>query len=214
MKSKLLIAVLAIALLAVSIQLINAQNSGQQQPADDSGAYQTILSRTSVRAYTDQKVEKDKIEKLLRAAMAAPTAVNKQPWHFVVIEDKHVLEQIAEEIPTAKMAARAPLAITVCGDMEKALDGEGRDFWIQDASAATENLLLAAHAMGLGAVWTSVYPIKDKVDATRALLKLPETIVPLGTIVIGYPKEKPLPKDKWKPENVSYNTFGGKDAAE
>lgn len=214
MKSKLLIAVLAIALLAVSIQLINAQNSGQQQPADDSGAYQTILSRTSVRAYTDQKVEKDKIEKLLRAAMAAPTAVNKQPWHFVVIEDKHVLEQIAEEIPTAKMAARAPLAITVCGDMEKALDGEGRDFWVQDASAATENLLLAAHAMGLGAVWTSVYPIKDKVDATRALLKLPETIVPLGTIVIGYPKEKPLPKDKWKPENVSYNTFGGKNTAE
>lgn len=214
MKSKLLIAVLAIALLAVSIQLINAQNSGQQQPADDSGAYQTILSRTSVRAYTDQKVEKAKIEKLLRAAMAAPTAVNKQPWHFVVIEDKHVLEQIAEEIPTAKMAARAPLAITVCGDMEKALDGEGRDFWVQDASAATENLLLAAHAMGLGAVWTSVYPIKDKVDATRALLKLPETIVPLGTIVIGYPKEKPLPKDKWKPENVSYNTFGGKNTAE
>ena len=214
MKSKLLIAVLAIALLAVSIQLINAQNSGQQQPADDSGAYQTILSRTSVRAYTDQKVEKDKIEKLLRAAMAAPTAVNKQPWHFVVIEDKHVLEQIAEEIPTAKMAARAPLAITICGDMEKALDGEGRDFWVQDASAATENLLLAAHAMGLGAVWTSVYPIKDKVEATRALLKLPETIVPLGTIVIGYPKEKPLSKDKWKPENVSYNTFGGKNAAE
>ena len=214
MKSKLLIAVLAIALLAVSIQLINAQNSGQQQPANDSGAYQTILSRTSVRAYTDQKVEKDKIEKLLRAAMAAPTAVNKQPWHFVVIEDKHVLEQIAEEIPTAKMAARAPLAITVCGDMEKAQDGEARGFWVQDASAATENLLLAAHAMGLGAVWTSVYPIKDKVDATRALLKLPETIVPLGTIVIGYPKEKPLPKDKWKPENVSYNTFGGKNTAE
>ena len=214
MKSKLLIAVLAIALLAVSIQLISTQNSGQQQPANDSGAYQTILSRTSVRAYTDQKVEKAKIEKLLRAAMAAPTAVNKQPWHFVVIEDKHILEQIAEEIPTAKMAARAPLAITVCGDMKKALDGEGRDFWIQDASAATENLLLAAHAMGLGAVWTSVYPIKDKVEATRALLKLPETIVPLGTIVIGYPKEKPLPKDKWKPENVSYNTFGGKNTAE
>lgn len=214
MKSKLLIAVLAIALLAVSIQLINAQNSGQQQPANDSGAYQTILSRTSVRAYTDQKVEKAKIEKLLRAAMAAPTAVNKQAWHFVVIEDKHILEQIAEEIPTAKMAARAPLAITVCGDMKKALDGEGRDFWVQDASAATENLLLTAHAMGLGAVWTGVYPIKDKVEATRALLKLPETIVPLGTIVIGYPKEKPLPKDKWKPENVSYNTFGGKDAAE
>lgn len=214
MKSKLLIAILAIALLAVSIQLINAQNSGQQQPVNDSGAYQTILSRTSVRAYTDQKVEKDKIEKLLRAAMAAPTAVNKQPWHFVVIEDKHVLEQIAEEIPTAKMAARTPLAITICGDMEKALDGEGRDFWVQDASAATENLLLAAHAMGLGAVWTGVYPIKDKVDATRALLKLPETIIPLGTIVIGYPKETPQPKDKWKPENVSYNTFGGKNAAE
>lgn len=207
-------AALAIALLAVSIQLTSAKSDSRQQTADDAAVYQAILSRTSVRAYTEQAVEKAKVEKMLRAAMAAPSAVNKQPWHFVVINNKNTLGQIARLTPNTGMAAGAPLAIVVCGDMKKALDGEGRDFWVQDVSAATENLLLEAHALGLGAVWTGVYPIKDKVKAIRELLKLPETIVPLTTVVIGYPKEAPRPKDKWKPANISYNTFGGKDVAE
>ena len=101
----------------------------------------------------------------------------------------------------------ATLAIVVCGNVDKALEGPGRDFWIQDCSAATENILLAAHALGLGAVWTGCYPIEERVANVSQILCLPENIIPLSVIVMGYPNEAPAPKDKWKPENVSYNQF-------
>lgn len=168
------------------------------------------MTRTSIRNYTDRKVSADTIVKLLCAGMAAPTTVNKQPWHFVVVTDKDRLTGLATANPNAGMAAKAPLAIVVCGDMKKTLEGGGRAFWIQDCSAATENILLAAHAHGLGAVWTSTYPNEERVTAVAEVLKLPETIIPLCTIAIGYPSEQPQPKDKWNPENVSYNEFGGK----
>jgi nitroreductase len=106
---------------------------------------------------------------------------------------------------------KAPLAIVVCGDMTKALAGGGREFWVQDASAATENILLAAHALGLGAVWTGTYPSKDRSAKVAELLKMPDTLIPLNTIVIGYPAENPAPKDKWNPQNISYNFYGGKE---
>jgi nitroreductase len=105
------------------------------------------------------------------------------------------------------MAARAPLAIVVCGDKTKALT-RVPDYWVQDVAAATENILLAAHALGLGSVWTGVYPMDDRVAAVSKAVGLPETIVPLCVIVIGHPDESPMPKDKWKPENVSYNEYG------
>lgn len=173
-------------------------------------ALQNIMTRTSIRKFKSQAVESDKIETMLRAAMAAPTAVNKQPWHFVVVNDRQVLDRLAGQGRRGDMLRNAPLAIVVCGNMEKALDGEAADFWIQDVSAATENLLLAAHAMGLGAVWTGVYPIKDRVNQVAQAMGTPEQIVPFCAIVIGYPDEQPQPKDKWKPENVSYNQYGGK----
>jgi len=171
---------------------------------------ENIMTRTSVRDYTDQTISADTIEMLLRAGMAAPTAVNKQPWHFVVVNSREKLDQLAQTNPYAKMLEKAPLAIVVCGDMSKALEGEARAFWIQDCSAATENILLAAHALGLGAVWTGLYPDEERVDAVSEVLKLTDNIIPLCTIVIGYPAEQPQPKDKWKPENVSYNELGGK----
>lgn len=171
---------------------------------------ETIMTRTSVRKYADRSVEKEKIEAMLRAGMAAPTAVNKQPWHFVVINDKAKLNELAAANPRAKMLQAAPLAIVVCGDMTKALQGKGQEYWIQDCSAATENILLAAHAQGLGAVWTGVYPMDNRIQPLSKTLKLPETVIPLCTIVIGYPAEQPKPKDKWKPENVSYNEYGQK----
>lgn len=167
-----------------------------------------IMTRTSIRAYTDKAVSNDTIELLLRAGMAAPTAVNKQPWHFVAITDKEKLTGIATANPNAGMAAQAPLVIVVCGNLDKALEGPAQAYWIQDCSAATENILLAAHGLGLGAVWTGLHPSEKRVQAVSELLKLPETIVPLCAIVIGYPAEHPQPKDKWKPENVSYNEFG------
>lgn len=178
---------------------------------DDKGkaAVENIMTRTSIRAYTEQPIAADTIEMLLKAGMAAPTAMNGQPWHFVSINDKAKLAELAGENPRGgRMLKEAPLAIVVCGDMTKTRDGKAREFWVQDCSAATENILLAAHALGLGAVWTAAYPMDERMAEISKALKLPETLVPLCTIIIGHPAEQPEPKDKWKPENVSYNEYG------
>ena len=181
-----------------------------QQKAESDAAIKNIMTRTSVRKYTNEAVSKADIETMLRAGMAAPTAVNKQPWHFVVVTDREQLNALAAANRGTGMAAKAPLAIVVCGDMQKTLPGVGQGFWVQDCSAATENILLAANALGLGAVWTGLYPNEDRANAVRDIVKAPEHIVPLCVIVIGHPADNPTPKDKWKPENVSYNKFGEK----
>ena len=189
---------LAMCVLNVSAQCENCSNE----------AIKNIMTRTSIRKYTDQPVSKTDIETLLRAGMAAPTAVNRQPWHFVAVTDKAKLKELSGG--RGGMLEQCALAIVVCGNMEKTMKGKGQEFWIQDCSAATENILLAANALGLGAVWTGGYPMEERVASISKALKLPETIIPLCTIVIGYPAESPTPKDKWKPENISYNEFGGK----
>ena len=179
-----------------------------QQKSEAQVAINNITTRTSIRQYTDETVSKADIETLLRAGMAAPTAVNRQPWHFVAVTDKAKLAELAGR--RGGMIKQAGVAIVVCGNMDKAMQGPGQAFWVQDCSAATENILLAANAIGLGAVWTGCYPMDDRVAEVSKTLKLPETIVPLCVIAIGHPAEQPAPKDKWKPENVSYNEFGGK----
>ncbi|HPT11661.1 MAG TPA: nitroreductase family protein [Bacteroidales bacterium] len=166
-----------------------------------------IYTRTSVRSYEGREIEKDKVEQMLRAAMSAPTAMNKQPWAFIVVNDRAVLNSLADSLPHAKMAAEAPVAIVVCGDLSKVLEGEASTYWIQDASAATENLLLAAHGLGLGAVWTGVYPNQRRVEAVKAILNLPENIIPLNVIPVGYPKGPQAPKDKWNTDNIHYNKW-------
>ena len=190
------------------LALVLTTGATAQESRDAQAVINNIMTRTSVRKYTQETVSKENIKTMLRAGMAAPTAVNKQPWHFVVVTDREQLNALAAANRGSGMAAKAPLAIVVCGDMEKALPGTGRGFWVQDCSAATENILLAAHALGLGAVWTGLYPNEERANAIREILKAPEHIVPLCTIVIGHPQEQPQPKDKWKPENVSYNKFG------
>ena len=185
--------------------------SAQQKVENDAqAAINNIMTRTSIRQYTDEPVSKADIETMLRAGMAAPTAVNRQPWHFVVINSKEKLAELAGDNPRGGMLKKAPLAIVVCGNMDKALSGQGRGFWVQDCSAATENILLAANAIGLGAVWTGLYPDENRAGVVAKVLKLPETYIPLCTIVIGHPAEQPTPKDKWKPENISYNEFVGR----
>ena len=206
---KMLRLLLAVAL-ATTLTACNGQSEVKNE-SNDNGMLETIMTRTSIRQYTDQPVEKEKIEAMLRAGMAAPTAVNAQPWHFVVVSDKAKLGELAAANPRAGMLKSAPLAIVVCGDMTKAMEGKGRQFWIQDCSAATENILLAAHAQGLGAVWTALYPMEERMQPVSEALKLPDTLIPLCTVVIGYPAEQPEPKDKWKPENVSYNEFGNQE---
>lgn len=198
--SILLNVLLAIVVVVLAVKTFMAGSSGNTNPA-----IENMITRTSVRAYEAKAVEDAKVEQMLRAAMSAPTAINKQPWDFVIVDDPAKLKELADSLPNAKMAAGAPLAIVVCGNMQKAIEGEGCDNWIADASAATENLLLAAHSLGLGAVWTGVYPSAHRVDVIRDVLELPGYVVPLSLVPIGYPAENPQPKDKWKPENVHRN---------
>ena len=182
--------------------------SAQVENKEAQTAINNIMTRTSIRQYTDEPVSKADVETMLRAGMAAPTAVNRQPWHFVAVTDKAKLAELAGR--RGGMIKQAGVVIVVCGNMDKAMQGPAQAFWVQDCSAATENILLAANALGLGAVWTGCYPMDDRIAEVSKALKVPETIVPLCVIAIGHPAEQPTPKDKWKPENVSYNEFGGK----
>ncbi|MCD8318510.1 MAG: nitroreductase family protein, partial [Paraprevotella sp.] len=208
---------LAVALVVLSVKKAFFPSKGGVSPtAADSATVvmDNIMSRTSIRAYQDKPVEDEKVESLLRAAMAAPTAGNKQPWRFVVVKDKEILHEISSNLNTMKMAEKAPLAVVVCGDMDDTFPEDGRDYWVEDASAATENLLLAAHSMGLGAVWCGIYPMQERVTFLKKLLKLPDNIVPLNVVPVGYPAEQPAPKDKWKPKHVNYDVWNGAESGE
>ncbi|MCD8266745.1 MAG: nitroreductase family protein [Prevotellaceae bacterium] len=196
---------ITIALLCLVVVACSSRHSSS--PAEET--LTTIATRTSIRAFTPQEVGRDTVETLLRAAMAAPTAGNLQPWRFVVITDRSILDSVPTRIETTRMLSSAPLAIVVCGDLDSTFLGEGQDYWVQDASAATENLLLAAHAIGLGAVWCGVHPLEERVAFMRELLRLPDNLVPLNIIAIGYPDEQPAPKDKWKPGNIRLQTWEG-----
>jgi len=204
----ILLIAMAVALCIVGFKLLTSKSASNT--TSEEAVLDNIATRISVRAYTSDTIEQEKIDKLLRAGMAAPSAVNKQPWHFIVVKDKSLLERISTLTPGVRMAASAPLAIVVCGNMDKTLEGEAKEYWAQDASAATQNILLAAHAMGLGAVWTGFYPVTERCEKAKELLQMPEQIVPFCTIVIGYPDEQPAVKNKFKSENISYNVFGGK----
>lgn len=185
---------------AVLLSLTVVSCSSERPQTDGQTVLDVIHARTSIRAYRECPVGADTVEMLLRAAMAAPTASNRQPWAFVVVDDRNLLQQLADSLPFARMAARAPLAVVVCGNAEN-------DWWVQDAAAATENLLLAAQAVGLGAVWTGVYPRSERVQAVRRILRMPHRLVPLNVIPIGYPAETPAPKQKWDPAKVFRNRW-------
>jgi len=167
-------------------------------------AMQAILSRRSIRKFKPQPVSDDLITQLLKAAMNAPSAGNQQPWHFIVIRDRAILDEVPKIHPYAQMLKEAPLAIAICGDMEKQLH-EG--YWVQDCSAATENLLLAAHALGLGAVWLGVHPREERVVGLIKLLHIPEKIIPLCVIAIGYPAEEKPPAGRFLQERIHYDAW-------
>lgn len=165
-----------------------------------------IMTRTSVRQFTGQPIAKDTLEAIVKAGMAAPSAVNKQPWAFVVVTDRAILDSLMAVHPYSNLKT-ATAAIVVCGDMDKTLDGASREYWVQDCSAATENILLAAHAYGLGAVWCGVYPNPERIPGVSKVLGLPTTVIPLNIITMGHPAVNPHPKDKWNPENVHYQQW-------
>ncbi|NMC83577.1 MAG: nitroreductase family protein [Armatimonadetes bacterium] len=164
----------------------------------------TIMTRRSVRQYTGEPVDPALIEQLLRAAMAAPSAGNQQPWHFVVVTERAKLDAVPEFHRHAWMSANAPLAILICADISHA---RYPDLWPQDCSAATQNLLLAAHALGLGAVWTGVYPKEDIMKGLRDLCLLPDDVIPFSLIVIGHPVEPAPTEDRYDAARVHDNTW-------
>ncbi len=165
-------------------------------------AYMNILSRVSVRRYTDAPVTDEEITAILHAAMSAPSAVNRQPWEFFIVDDPEFLTRLADALPYAKMAAQAPLAIVVCGSRERFLEGVDDVLWEQDLSAASENILLAAHAIGLGGVWTCLYPHEERIAPVRAILNIPDRMIPFNLIPVGHPEHDHAPMDKWHPDRI------------
>lgn len=170
-------------------------------------AIQVITTRVSVRNFTQEKPSAQQIDTLLRCAMSAPSALNTQPWAFIVVDNAELLSSIGSELPNSRVQNGCQVCFVMCGDLTKALQGTSKDFWINDVSAATENLLLAAHAMGLGAVWTGLYPNEERVAQVRNILHLPQHIVPMCIVPVGYPAETPEVKDKYKEENIHYNQW-------
>ena len=164
----------------------------------------SIRNRRSIRKYTSQPVPQDLVSKLLEAAMAAPSAGNEQPWEFVSITDRDVLRAITKVHPYSQMLKEAALAIVVCGNLERE---KYPGFWVEDCSAATENILLEAEDCGLGGVWLGVYPHDDRVKGISELLGLPASVIPLSLVAVGYPAEKKPPSDRFDASRIHVNRW-------
>ena len=166
---------------------------------------ETIYQRRSIRKYLDKPVEKDKIITLLKVATAAPTAANCQPWEFIVIDEAEKLTILKEKLIFARY--NAPVAIVVCGNMKLAFKGPGREMWVQDCSAAIENILIAATSIGLGTVWIGVYPIESNVNALKKLLNIPSYVTPLGIVLVGYPAETKEARTRFDEKRVYWQEY-------
>ncbi len=163
-----------------------------------------IFERRSIRKYKNEKVSPQMAEKLLRAAMAAPTAGNQQEWEFVIIEERGILDAITKIHPHSYMLKQAPLAIAVCADLNRETH---KGYWPQDCAAATQNILLAAQHLGLGTCWLGIFPWKDRVKALKEILNLPENVMPLSIIAVGHPDEKKKALDRFDKNKVHINKW-------
>lgn len=209
MKKICLLAALLMA--AACLSGCKAQDNGAPSALD------VIMTRTSIRNFTGEAIPRDQLETILKAGMAAPTAMNGQPWRFVVVTDKDKIAETFGGGPRGGMFTTAGAVIVVCGQTTSMGRPFGQPdapeqempnmFWYEDCSAAAENILLAVHALGLGAVWTAGYPAQDRIAPISAALGLPDNVSPLCIIPVGVPAENPEPKDKWKPENVHWERW-------
>ena len=168
------------------------------------GTIDDILARRSIRSYTAEPVPEEKITLILKAAMSAPSAGNEQPWHYIVINERELLDSIPSFHPHASMVTKAPAAILVCGDLDRDLR---QGYWVQDCAAATQNILIAAQALGLGAVWLGIYPREDRVKGLKGLFRLPEKVIPFALIPIGWPAEHKPPSERYDSERVHHNRW-------
>ena len=160
-----------------------------------------IFSRRSIRKYLDKAVPGEMLDDLLQAAMAAPSAVAKDPWHFIVVQDRETLNKIADILPSGKMLRQATAAFIVCGDINKA-NIQAESYLLQDLSAATENILIAANILELGTCWLGIHPREDRLSGISQLFELPDNIIPMCGIAIGWPAEKPEARTRYRNERV------------
>jgi len=167
-------------------------------------AYEAILTRRSIRKYKKQEISEDFLEKLLHVACNAPSAGNQQPWHFVILDDRKILNVIQTFHPSAKMLKDADKAILVCGDLNLE---KFKGYWMIDCAAATENILLAAHCLGLGACWLGLYPREGRVAGMKKLLKLPTNIIPFAIVSLGYPAEVKQKEDRYDTSRIHRNRW-------
>ncbi|MCM8826030.1 MAG: nitroreductase family protein [Candidatus Omnitrophica bacterium] len=164
----------------------------------------TVFKRRSVRKYIDKDVPEEFIKKILEAGMSAPSAGNEQPWHFIVIRKKDTLKDIAQVSPYAYMLKDANVGIVVCGDLSLE---KHKGYWVQDCSAAVENMLIEVAELELGAVWLGVYPVEERVVYIKRFFKLPNNIIPFAIVSIGYPLSNPEPQIKYLKERVHYEEW-------
>jgi len=164
-----------------------------------------LLTRRSIRAYTDRPIEPEQLHTLLEVFMRSPSAADARPWHLIVVEDRLQLAALAERMPKCDMLRTASLGLVVCGDpsLEK-IPG----FWVQDCAAATENLLLAVHSLGLGGVWIGLHPVPARETAARELLEIPAGILPFSIVALGWPAETPPPDSRYEAAKVHRNRWG------
>lgn len=204
-KYKLVSLVLAVALLASLVTVMKQRQT--PAPVDTASVvFKNIYDRRSIRFFKDRVLSPAQVDTLLRAAMAAPTGRDRRPWRFVVVDQRAALDTMGAHLPYAAMLIKAPMAIVVCGERTPRVP-EAEDLWPYDCSAATENLLLMAQAMGLGAVWTAVHPYPDRVALVKRVLRLPENVIPLNVVPVGYPDDPAQPKRKYDRDNIHYNTW-------
>ncbi len=183
--------------------MISMTGFAQEQPGSQA-VLDNIHARKSVRSYTDEPVTPEQVETLLRAAMAAPSGKNVQPWRFVVVTRPETKKKLA--VGFNKMIAKAPVVIVVCGKTTNRLGGTNNN-WTADCAAATENLLLAAESLGLGAVWTACYPYDDRMQPAIEALGLPDDVTPYCIVPVGHPAGDNKPKNKWNPGHIHYEKW-------
>ena len=185
-----------------SITFMSCSQKNEKQITKKEAALSAIYNRKSVRSFIkDRPVSDEDVQALIKAGMSAPSGKDTRPWEFVIINDRSILDKMAEELPTAKMLSQAPMAIVVCGDTIRS------SYWYLDCSAATENILLAAEAMELGGVWTAAYPYRDRMATVIKHTNMPAQVLPLAVIPIGYPMGNHSLKDKYDEKKIHMNKW-------
>lgn len=197
--------ILALGVCAVCMRMACERNSDIVSDSSEMDVLSCIMSRASVRNYTDSVPSDSIIELLLKAGMAAHSSGNKQPWRLIVVDDKAIKDSIGNSFHNARSTADAPVAIVVCGVPSETYSGNS--YWVADCSAMSQNIALAAHSMGWGSIISALYPKEERVDKVRELLQVPDSIVPYAIIPIGYPKAVNTAKNKWDEDKVYKNRF-------